>query len=102
MRATAKDNRLFVEAVLYRYRAGITWRDLPLGRKKITRTGETTSCATFGRSAKLSRAVAGEMRRKMRAFILKSKIAGLISSLGSKRKLRIDKICGLLLIYLPV
>jgi transposase len=27
--ATAKDNRLFVEAVLYRYRAGIAWRDLP-------------------------------------------------------------------------
>lgn len=27
--ATAKDNRLFVEAVLYRYRAGIPWRDLP-------------------------------------------------------------------------
>jgi len=26
---TAKDNRLFVEAVLYRYRAGIPWRDLP-------------------------------------------------------------------------
>jgi transposase len=24
---TAKDNRLFVEAVLYRYRAGIEWRD---------------------------------------------------------------------------
>ena len=24
---TAKDNRLFVEAVLYRYRAGIPWRD---------------------------------------------------------------------------
>ena len=23
------DNRLFVEAVLYRYRAGIPWRDLP-------------------------------------------------------------------------
>jgi transposase len=28
---TAKDNRLFVEAVLYRYRAGIPWRDLPEG-----------------------------------------------------------------------
>ncbi|WP_084758340.1 IS5 family transposase, partial [Komagataeibacter intermedius] len=28
---TAADNRLFVEAVLYRYRAGIPWRDL-LGR----------------------------------------------------------------------
>jgi transposase len=27
--ATAADNRLFVEAVLYRYRAGIPWRDLP-------------------------------------------------------------------------
>ena len=26
---TAKDNRLFMEAVLYRYRAGIPWRDLP-------------------------------------------------------------------------
>jgi len=26
---TARDNRLFVEAVLYCYRAGIPWRDLP-------------------------------------------------------------------------
>lgn len=26
---SAWDNRLFVEAVLYRYRAGIPWRDLP-------------------------------------------------------------------------
>ncbi len=26
---TASDNRLFIEAVLYRYRAGIPWRDLP-------------------------------------------------------------------------
>lgn len=26
---TAQDNRLFVEAVLFRYRAGIPWRDLP-------------------------------------------------------------------------
>ena len=26
---TAKDNRLFVEAVIYRYRAGVPWRDLP-------------------------------------------------------------------------
>ena len=27
--ANGKDNRLFVEAVLYRYRAGIPWRELP-------------------------------------------------------------------------
>lgn len=26
---TARDNRLFVEAVIYRYRGGIPWRDLP-------------------------------------------------------------------------
>ena len=26
---SAKDNRLFVDAVLYRFRAGIPWRDLP-------------------------------------------------------------------------
>src|SRR5580700_6649861 len=26
---TARDNRLFIEAVLYRYRAGVPWRDLP-------------------------------------------------------------------------
>ena len=26
---TARDNRLFIEAVLCRYRAGIPWRDLP-------------------------------------------------------------------------
>ncbi|OAZ58253.1 uncharacterized protein SRCM100623_03022 [Acetobacter pasteurianus] len=29
MGGTAVNNRLFVEAVLYRYRAGIPWRDLP-------------------------------------------------------------------------
>jgi transposase len=29
---TARDNRRFVEAVLYRYRAGIPWRDPPRRR----------------------------------------------------------------------
>jgi len=34
---TAADNRLFVEAVLFRFRAGVPWRDLPkrLGDWKI-------------------------------------------------------------------
>lgn len=27
--ATARDNRLFVDAVFYRYRTGIFWQDLP-------------------------------------------------------------------------
>lgn len=37
---TAADNRLFVEAVIYRYRAGIPWRDLPprFGDWKVTHT----------------------------------------------------------------
>ena len=26
---TAPDNRLFVDAVIYRYRTGVSWRDLP-------------------------------------------------------------------------
>ena len=37
---TARDNRLFVEAVIYRYRAGIPWRDLPdrFGPWKVVHT----------------------------------------------------------------
>lgn len=40
----AKDNRLFVEAVLYRYRAEIPWRDLPegFGDFKAVHTGYYT------------------------------------------------------------
>ena len=29
---TARDTRLFVEAVLWRARCGVSWRDLPAGR----------------------------------------------------------------------
>lgn len=37
---TARNNRLFVEAVLYRYRAGVSWRDLParFGPWKVVHT----------------------------------------------------------------
>ncbi len=39
----AKDNRLFVEAVLYRYRAGIAWEDLPerFGKPRSIHTRHT-------------------------------------------------------------
>ena len=39
---TAADNRLFVEAVLYRYRAGVPWRDLP------ERFGDWKTCIGVG------------------------------------------------------
>lgn len=40
---TAKDNRLFIDAVLYRYRAGIAWRDLPerFGDYRVIHTRHT-------------------------------------------------------------
>lgn len=40
---TAKNNRRFVEAVLYRYRAGIPWRDLPsrFGDFRVVHTRHT-------------------------------------------------------------
>ena len=34
----AADNRLFVNAVLYRYRTGIPWRDVPAFRRLEDRT----------------------------------------------------------------
>jgi transposase len=44
----ARDNRRFVEAVLYRYRAGIPWRDLPerFGDFRVVRT-RFTPCAQW-------------------------------------------------------
>ena len=40
---TVKDNRLFVEAVLYRYRVGIPWRDIPerFGEFRVIHTRHT-------------------------------------------------------------
>jgi transposase len=58
---TAQDNRLFVEAVLYRYRAGIPWRDLPerFGPWKAVHT-RFSRWAVSGVWAKLFRHLAGE------------------------------------------
>ena len=54
---TAADNRLFVEAVLYRYRAGVPWRDLPerFGDWKIVyqRFSRWTTSGVFERIFKL-------------------------------------------------
>ena len=52
--ATARDNRLFVDAVIYRYRAGIPWRDLPerFGAWKAAdgqRAGCGAGCLSFSR-----------------------------------------------------
>ena len=59
--ATAKDNRLFVEAVLYRYRAGIPWRDLPerfgAWKKAHTRFGRWAKTGVWER---VFRHLAGE------------------------------------------
>jgi transposase len=44
---TARDNRLFVEAVPHRYRAGIPWPDLPARFGKWKRVQQR-----FGRGAK--------------------------------------------------
>ena len=40
---TEKDNCLFVEAVLYRYRVGIPWRDIPerFGEFRVIHTRHT-------------------------------------------------------------
>jgi transposase len=55
---TAADNRLFVEAVIYRYRAGIPWRDLPerFGDWKNTHKRFRRWCenGVFGRIFKVS------------------------------------------------
>jgi transposase len=54
---TAADNRLFVDAVLYRYRAGIPWRDLPerFGSWKVVhqRFGRWAKSGVFERIFKL-------------------------------------------------
>ena len=49
---TARDNRLFVDAVIYRYRAGIPWRDLPerFGDSRLSVNGSSAwQCPVHGR-----------------------------------------------------
>src|SRR5215467_7673911 len=68
---TARDNRRFVEAVLYKYRAGIPWRDphaaicMFLGGNVVTRSrfsGTTGSACRSTRSAWSAVASSGRRR----------------------------------------
>ena len=58
---TAADNRIFVEAVIYRYRAGIPWRDLPerLGDWKATHKRFRRWCES-GVFERIFKALAGD------------------------------------------
>ena len=48
---TAEDNRLFVEAVLYRFRTGSPWRDLP----ELSATGnQSINVSADGQKAEFS------------------------------------------------
>ena len=59
---TAADNRLFIEAILYRYRAGIPWRDLP----ERSATGRLSISASIGgRRAEFSSAFSSCWRATM-------------------------------------
>ena len=58
---TAKDNRLFVEAVLYRYRAGIPWRDLP--ERFGDRGKDSHAVLPLGRERSVGEVVRGSGRR---------------------------------------
>ena len=50
---TAADNRLFVEAVLFRFRAGIPWRDLPPAFRRLE--GRLSALQPVGRGGAFDR-----------------------------------------------
>ena len=58
---TAADNRLFVEAVIYRYRTGLPWRDLPerFGNWKATHKRFRRWCES-GVFERIFKALAGD------------------------------------------
>jgi transposase len=83
---TAKDNRLFVEAVLYRYRAGIPWRDLPerFGPWKAVHT-RFSRWAASGVWAKVFQHLAGEANNEY-AMIDSTIVRAHQHSAGAKKK----------------
>jgi len=79
---TAADNRLFVEVVLYRYRTGTPWRDLPerfnteahaiLARQAAAGAGETDLKFALGRTISQLSATASypaNFTRRSRRFL---------------------------------
>ena len=91
---TAKDNRLFVEAVLYRYRAGIPWRDLPerFGdwKQVHTRHGRWAESGVW---ARLFKALAGDADNEY-AMIDSTIVRAHQHSAGARKKTAATKPSG--------
>ena len=85
---TAKDNRLFVEAVLYRYRAGIPWRDIPerFGDFRVIHTRHTRWSAS-GVWEKVFKLLAGDADNEY-AMIDSTIVRAHQHSAGAKKKTR--------------
>jgi transposase len=88
---TARDNRLFVEAVLYRYRAGIPWRDLPerFGPWKAVHT-RFSRWAASGIWEKVFQHLAGEADNEY-AMIDSTVVRAHQHSAGAQKKTAVSK-----------
>jgi transposase len=88
---TVRDNRLFVEAVLYRYRAGIPWRDLPerFGPWKAVHT-RFSRWAASGIWEKVFQHLAGEADNEY-AMIDSTVVRAHQHSAGAQKKTAVSK-----------
>ena len=91
---TAKDNRLFVEAVLYRYRAGIPWRDLPerFGNWSVVHT-RFSRWAESGVWENLFKHLAADADNEY-AMIDSTIVRAHQHSAGAKKKMKMVKLSG--------
>jgi transposase len=82
---TAADNRLFVEAVLYRYRAGLPWRDLPerFGDWKIIHQG-FSRCAKSGIFERIFNLLASDHDNEY--MMIDAPLCGLTSTVPGAKK----------------
>ena len=84
MGVTARDNRLFVEAVLYRFRTGVPWRDLPerfgCGVKVHTRFSRWAKTSVWERVFQHLAADADTQPRKARAESFDQRVETVVSA----------------------